>query len=83
MNKKKRIKNRRMLKKERMKKGEKEETRKYRNKNKRDGKIEVRKSGEEKNKEIEARKIARLSIYTSWKKGKSERLKTQERDDGG
>lgn len=38
--------------------------------NKRDDKIGVRKSNEEKNKETEAGKIAQLSIYTSRKKEK-------------
>lgn len=44
--------------------------------NKKDGEIGVRKSNEEKNKEMEVGKIAQLSIYTSRKKRTSKWLKT-------
>lgn len=43
--------------------------------------LEFRKSNEERSKEVEAGKIAQLSIYTSRKKRKSKRLKTQGGDD--
>lgn len=74
-----------MLKKKRT--NEKREERKSRKleikikRNKGDGRIGIRKSNEERSREVEAGKIAQLSIYTRRKKRKSKRLKTQGGDD--